>query len=164
MAASQLRLVQDAPPDFNPATQDPVRRIFEHWLFMFGRSPARCKLGPTRRNAINGALAMGYDVDALLLAIEGMAADPLDLDGRPEADAARIRDAVREIEWLLAREKRIERWMAQGERLRLMAAQPDPAPASEQQAPARPEDPAASAAARRRLLDLALQLRGAAHG
>lgn len=162
--AAQLRLVQDAPPTFNLAAQDPARRVFEHWLFMFGRSPARCKLGPTRRQAINGALAMGYAVDDLMLAVEGMAADPLDMPGRPDDEAARMRDAVREIDWLLAREKRIERWMALGEKLRLMVDQPDPTPPSLPQAPAEPPDPAATAAARRRLLAVAVQLRGAAHG
>lgn len=162
-ATPQLRLVQDAPPTFNPATTDPVRQVFEHWLLMFGRSPARCKLGPTRRTAIVGALGMGYAVDDLLLAIEGLASDPVDLPGRPDADAARIRDAVRQVEWLLAREQRIERWMAKGEQLRGMVDQPAPLPQA-QQAPAVVQDPAATAAARARLAALARQMREASHG
>ena len=123
MAQPQLKLVQDAPPGFNPDTRDPTRQVFEHWLFMLGRSPRRCKMGPTRRAAINGALAMGYDVDTLLLAVEGMAADPL--DGAPHD---RMRDAMREIEWLLAREARIERWAEMGERVRAKALRPQEAP------------------------------------
>lgn len=163
MATSQLRLVQDAPPTFNLTTADPVRQVFEHWLFMFGRSPARCKLGPTRRTAISAALAMGYDVDDLLLAVDGLASDPLDMPGRPDDEAARIRESVRELDWLMAREKRIERWMARGETLRLMAEQPD-APAQVDQPAAVAQDAEATAAARARLVAVARQMRGAPHG
>lgn len=157
MAHPQLKLVQDAPPGFNPDTRDPTRQVFDHWLFMLGRSPRRCKMGPTRRAAINSALAMGYDVDTLLLAVEGMAADPL--DGAPHD---RMRDAMREIEWLLAREARIERWADMGETLRLEAIQVDnPQP---EDMPAPPTDPVAAAAARERLRELGARRRGGVHG
>lgn len=159
----QLRLVQDAPPPINPLSNDPARRIFEHWLVLFARSPARCKLGPTRRAAINAALAMGYDEPTLCLAIEGMAADPLD-----DCSAARIRDAMREIEWLLAREARIERWADRGELLR---AQADELQAQQSAAAGQPQADAAlpdadaiaqAMAARQRLAALAARLRGGA--
>lgn len=150
MALPQLKLVDSQAPGFNLGTTDPARRVFEHWLFTNGRNPRRCKMGPTRRMAIQAALAMGYDVDTLLMAIEGMAADPLDAvaERRPPADCDRIREHMREIEWLMAREQRIERWAAMGERLRQQSDAP--APATEHQAPA--VDPAAEAAARAQLL------------
>ena len=119
--ARQFKLVTDKAPDQNPHTQDDTRRVFEHWVFMFDRPVRRCKLGPTRRQVIDAALAMDYDVDTLLLAIEGMAADPL-----ADAPHDRMRDAMREIEWLLAREARMERWAAMGERVRSKALRPEP--------------------------------------
>ena len=51
MANPQLRLVQDAPEP-QGRTTDPVRRVFEHWAWMMGKSLRRTKLGPTRRAAI----------------------------------------------------------------------------------------------------------------
>lgn len=158
MAIPQLKLVQDAPPGFNPATADDTRRVFEHWLFMFGRSPRRCKLGPTRRTAINTALAIGYDVDTLLLAIEGMAADPL-----ADASADRIRDAMREIEWLLGREARIERWAERGEALRA-SVQRQHAQADAEPAPVVAVDEAAEAHFRELCRQRAAARRCSAHG
>lgn len=161
MANPQLRLVQDAPPSFNPAAQDPARRVFEHWLFMFGRSPARCKLGPVRQKAIAAALALGYEVDVLMMAVEGMAADPLD-----RASAPHIAERMREIDWLMGAESRIEHWAAKGEALRLMAdAPPPPAPGLAcAAAPPDPEAAARSSAARQRLRDVAVGLSGREHG
>jgi hypothetical protein len=157
MANAQLRLVQDAPPGFQADTRDATRLIFDHWLFMLGRSPRRCKLGPTRRAAINGAMAMGYDADMLMMAVEGMAADPLD-----GAKDDHMRDAMREIEWLLAREARIERWADRGEALRLQVIQADqPAPDDAQPAP--PVDEVAAAAARERLRQLGARSRAGQH-
>lgn len=149
MANPQLRLVQEAPPGMNLTTTDSARRVFEHWLFVNGRNPRRCKMGPTRRMAIQAALAMGYDTDTLMAAVEGMAADPLDaVGGESQAARDRMRDAMREIEWLMAREARIERWAEKGDALRAQADAPVVTDA--QQAPA--VDPAAEAAARARLL------------
>lgn len=113
----QLRLVQDAAkPSFGDSTADETRKVFDHWLFMFDRNPKRCKLGPQRRQAINAALAL-YGLETLELAIEGMASDPLD-DVRNEG----IREAMADLEWLLAKESRIERWATRGEKLRKSAA------------------------------------------
>ncbi len=120
---AQLKLVTDKAPDQNLQTQDDTRRVFEHWVFMLDRPVRRCKLGPTRRQVIDAALAMGYDVETLMLAVEGMAADPL-----ADAPHDRMRDAMREIEWLLAREARIERWAEMGERVRAKALRPQEAP------------------------------------
>lgn len=127
MSAAQLRLAAERRPGFDFNTQDPTRRVFEHWLFMNGRLPYQCKLGPTRRQAIDAAIAIGYDVEQLLLAVEGMAADTL-----ADVDKPRMRDAMREIEWLLGREARIERWMLKGQQLRDAADAPAP-PAPDQQ-------------------------------
>lgn len=155
MANAQLRLVQDAQQPQH--TTDPVRRIFDHWLFMLGRSPRRCKLGPTRRAAINGALAIGYDEDTLLLACEGMAC--VSFDGKPES----MREAMLELEWFLAREARIERAVRYGEALRDAAARQSAPAVVAEDAPA-PVDPVAAAAARERLRTMAAGLRGGAHG
>lgn len=149
-ARPQLRLVPDA---FAPqaAPSDPTRRIFDHWVTMNGRLVARCKLGPTRRQAINAWLTV-YDEDQLMAAVEGMAADPL------EGCNPGQRAAMRELEWLLASEARIERWSDLGYAVRedLQASarqpvQPQPEPA---------DDPAAAAAARARLAAYVAQRRG----
>jgi hypothetical protein len=153
--AAQLRLVIPAQAGAQAPSQDPTRRVFEHWLFMLGRSPARCKLGPVRRAAINVALTL-YDEDVLLQAVEGIAADPLD-------DCSdKMRDAMRELEWLLAKESRVERWADLGERLRQRAARMQAAEASapEPSADAPAPDPAAVAAARERLRRLAAHTSG----
>lgn len=154
MAQPQLKLVIDAPATA-AAPQDATRRIFEHWLYMLGRNPRRCKLGPTRRAVINAALTV-YDEDTLMLTMEGIAADPL--EGKPDS----MRAAMRELEWLLASEARIERWADKGEALRRDAdrlqAQPSPA-----QADAPVVDPVAAAAQRERLRALAASMRGV-HG
>ena len=153
MATPQLKLVIEAPA--HPAApQDAARRIFEHWAFMLGRSLRRCKLGPIRKAAINAALTV-YDEDTLLLTVEGIAAEQF--EGKPES----MRDAMRELEWLLASEARIERWADKGEALRreaqrLMAAQLAPTPDDA----AALADPMAVAAARERVRELAASMRG----
>ena len=155
--AAQLRLIT-TPASATPApSTDPTRQVFEHWLYMLAKSPARCKLGPTRRAAINAALTL-YDVETLHLAIEGMAGDPL--DGCSDKMAA----AMRELEWLLAKEARVERWADMGEHFRLRvqrdehqaAAEPDIAPA--------PVDPVVAAAARDRLRQFCAARREPQHG
>lgn len=155
MAIAQLKLVADKAPDQNPYTQDDTRRVFEHWVFMFDRPVHRCKLGPTRRQVIDAAIAMGYDVDMLMQAIEGMAADPL-----ADAPHDRMRDAMREIEWFLAREARIERWAEMGERIRARALRPDePVPAAQAVDYCAPSDEQ-----RARMKALAAKLRAGQHG
>jgi hypothetical protein len=155
MANPQLRLVQDAQ---QPQTStDSVRRVFEHWLFMLGRSPRRCKLGPTRRAAINGALAIGYDEETLMLACEGMAC--VSFEGKPES----MREAMLELEWFMAREARIERATRYNKALRDAAAR-QAVPVAVAEAVAATVDPVAAAAARERLRTMAAALRGGAHG
>lgn len=151
MAHPQLKLVTDKHPGFDFSTTDTTRQIFEHWLYMNARSPLQCKLGPQRRQVIDAALAIGYTPDQLMAAIEGMAADSL-----ADVDKARMRDAMREIEWLLAREARIERWASSGMELRQRAASPAP----EVNETAAVPDPEAAAAGRERLRELAQRLRG----
>lgn len=154
-AARQLRLVVEAPATgFGCAPDDPTRRVFEHWVFMFGRNPKRCKLGPTRRAAINAALAL-YDVDQLELAIDGMAADPL------EGCHGGMAEAMRDLEWLFAKESRIERWAEAGEALRERLALDDQRRQQAQAEPvSTPETRAEEAASRERVQALALRLRG----
>ncbi len=153
-AAKQLRLVTDAPPPHH-ITNDPVRQVFEHWVFMFGLRAASTKLGPTRKAVISSALAIGYSLPDLILAVDGMAA--VSLDGKPDD----MQERMREIDWFLANEPRIERCMRHGEKLRDMAAAHRAAPAVE--ADEAPADPVAAAAARERLRQLANRCRGA-HG
>lgn len=161
--SGQLRLVRDddpAAPTIGAADAgaDPTRSVFDHWLYMTGRSPRRCKLGPTRRQAINAALTI-YLVDDVLLAVEGMASDPLEGCSQQQAEA------MRELEWLLAKESRIERWATRGEKLRASAERAMAAEAQARAVPAgeqREADAAAAASAeqaRERLRSLALQLR-----
>lgn len=157
MGNPQLRLVTDPAPTFHPRSSDAARRIFEHWLALFGRSPARCKLGPTRRAAIAAALAMGYDEDQLCQAIEGMAADPLE-----RASAEHIRERMRELEWMLGAEARIEHWSALGLELRAELERAGAAPAQPQQpadAPPTAEQVAAAMAKRAALAERARQMR-----
>ena len=166
MTHTQLKLVTEVAPGFNSATQDPARQIFDHWLLMTGKSPRRCKLGPIRRTAINSALALGYEVDVLLCAIEGMAADPLE-----RCSAEHIRTRMRELDWLLGAEARIEHWADLGEALRQQLQQQDlalrrraatpPPPAGDAQAEA-----AAKAAAIERMRRYCADQRGGAaqHG
>jgi hypothetical protein len=110
MGSTQLKLVTQAPEQ--PAEiLDPTRRVFAHWLTMFGKSPNRCKMGPTRRRAIDAALTL-YDEDQVLMAIEGAAADPWVCGDNP------MRRPHDDVEWLLRDESSIERYSEAGERLR----------------------------------------------
>lgn len=145
-AAKQLRLV--GAPDLadRPASHDPSRVVFEHWLFMFGKSPNRCKLGPQRRRVINAALAL-YELEDVLLAIEGCAADEWC------AGHNNLGREFTDVEWLLANESRIERFAEVGERLQERAAAQAKARAEQPvAASAEPDDPAAVQAARDALL------------
>jgi hypothetical protein len=152
MRAAQLRLVQDDLPTARLST-DPARRIFDRWLFMLGRSPRRCKLGPTRRAAINAALAMGYDEETLLLTVDGIASDPL--EGKPDS----MRAAMRELEWLLRSEARIEHWAGLGDALHARLETPD----SEAEAPT-VVDEEAERVHQEAARQLAHALRGGRHG
>ena len=158
MGQPQLKLVQTPVVAFSGASADPTRRVFEHWLVMAGRSPARCKLGPTRRQAINAWLTV-YDEDMLCAAVEGMASDPL------EGCNPSMRAAMRELEWLISSEARIERWAERGFALREQLEAEAAEEARRRAAPppvVEVEDPAAVAQARQRLADLAARCRGGA--
>lgn len=92
-----------------------------------------------------------------MAAIDGMAADPLD-----DCRSDKMRDAMREIEWLLATEARIERWSERGDALKLDLQREDTAqvivlPVAEE------VDPAVVAASRARLRDMAARKRGVAN-
>jgi len=154
MANTQLRLVQDAQQPTEP-TRDPARRVFEHWAWMLGKNLKRTKLGPTRRAAIAAALAMGYDEDTLMLACDGIASHSL--DGKPESMQA----AMRELEWSLRTEARIERWAELGETFRQRLAV---VPVREARPAAPAVDERAELAHRERCRDMARAMRGGGHG
>lgn len=138
------------------ATETPeVERIFAHWVFMLGKNPKRCALGPDRRKIISKALAL-YDAETLELAIEGCAASAWHR-GANDRDTE-----YAGLELILRDEAHIERFAELGERLREQA-EADAARAAQraqQEAEAPAVDPAAAAAARQRLRDLAAQLAG----
>lgn len=129
-----------------------VGRVFAHWVYMMGKNPKRCALGPDRRKAITRALSL-YDVETLELAIEGCAASPFH---RGQND--------RETEYtdiclILRDEAHIERFAELGERLRERAAQAERQQAERaQQEQQQPEDPVAVAAARERLRAMAQRM------
>lgn len=160
--SAQLRLVTEAAPAHG-VSQDPVRQVFEHWVFMFGLMPARTKLDPERRQVITAALQLYEgDVQLLLQAVEGMAAAPL--GDKPQS----MQDSMREITWFLARSKRIESALRWSDKLRdalelqaHRAAAPVGLPQDLSAA-----DKAAAQAGRDRLRALAQQVREglAAHG
>lgn len=160
-ASAQLRLVQPLQADdfdVSETSADPIRRVFGHWLYMLGKSPRRCKLGPTRRQAIAAALVL-YEEDQLLLAIEGCAADRWCAGDNPAGRE------FTDVEWILRSESSIERFSEAGERMRAAAqaaanrraaAQAEPAPSPEDQAAQR----AAADAARERLRQMAMRASG----
>lgn len=153
MKSSQLRLVTEPPPAHDATTRDPVRMIFEHWVFMFGRHPRRTKMDAERRQAISAALALYEgDVQEIMRAVEGMAAVPL--GDKPQS----MQDAMREPTWFLATAARIERCLRYSDQLIEMAETTQRQAACPQE-PQAPADPAAAAAARERLRALAVSLR-----
>ena len=125
---------------------------------MLGKSPHRCKLGPTRRAAINAALLL-YDENDLLLAIDGCASDPWC------AGANSMGRECTDLEWLLAKESRVEQFADRGEELRRQALAsavvPDAAPPD---AAAAEIDQAQADAARQRVRDMARNLRVGSRG
>lgn len=150
MATAQLRLVQDAPIPKPGASSDPVRQVFEHWVFVMGKSPARCKLDTARRSALAAALTL-HDVETLMLAVEGMAASAWCAAHR-EFDLAH----------LVAKSALIEKYADEGEAARLRAQQEEAASlqsAQSQLAAQEPADPVAAAAARDRYRALLARMR-----
>lgn len=143
---AQLRLVTEPPPAVHVST-DPTRQVFDHWVFMFGLQPRRTKLGPLRRQAINAALALyDHDVETILMAVDGMASAPL--GDKPES----MQDAMREVDWFLANEKRIERCLRWADVLRHQLQQQERAQAMPAAAVAGPVLDANEVQARRELL------------
>ena len=151
MKARQLHIVgtHTAHSAHAPA-QTAAQRVFGHWVFMLGKNPARCAMGPTRRKVIDAALGL-YDEDTLLLAIEGCAASAWHAG---ENDRGR---AFNDIELILRNEAHIERFAAEGEALREAAAQAQRAP---QAAPAEATDPAEVARVREQLRQFAASRSG----
>lgn len=120
MVQRRLRLVadDDAGAGESAAEQrerSPVERVFDHWVFMLGKNPKVCALGPKRRQAIDRALRL-YDEGVLLLAIEGCAASAWH-NGDNDRDRA-----FNDIELILRDEAHVERFAADGEQLRALAA------------------------------------------
>lgn len=150
MAVAQLKLV-------GPTAQAPAREadraLFEHWAFMWHKNVARCAFGPTRRQAVRSALLL-YEMDVLMLAIEGHAASPYhageNRSGRAYDD---IVDALRD-------EATIERFAAAAEGLRRRAQRAEQQAAQRQAEDDAAADPAAAAEARERLREIARALRG----
>jgi len=153
MRALQLKLVKTHTPsmDAYSASSDPVARVFGEWLDWFGKSAARCKLGPARRGAIAAALQL-YDEGMLVQAIIGAAADEW-LAGQEGLG----------IEWILANESRVERFADKGQRIQARAARAAPGPVADA-APAEltDEERAQAAEARQRMRALVNRLSGRA--
>lgn len=143
MRKPQLSLV-DSRVELLAQPQDPVRQVFDHWVLLNDKNPLRCKLAPDRRQVIAAALSV-YDIDTVLLAVEGMAS--AQLSHLPESQQA----AMRDLEWFLPRSRFFDRAVELGERVRAqLAAGPVQQPAGAQ--PRTPEQQAEWEAARQRLL------------
>lgn len=152
MAVQVLRLVEN---ETSAGAKTPVERVFAHWVFMLGKNPRRCALGPTRRRVIERALEL-YEEDVLCLAVDGNAASAW------HAGENDRRTAYNDIELILRNEATIERFAEAGERLRQRALRQRQADA--QAAPDAPQaDPALVAEQRERLRKMAAQLAGRRH-
>jgi hypothetical protein len=148
MSSPQLKLV--TPLDIQPQTSsDPIRRLFDHWVFMAQKNPARAKLGPQRRQAIAAALTL-YTEDELQLAIDGNL-----------IDAWCVANGRHDLDWLLVGESRVERFIELGEHLRERLRESEAAARRQQADSAAPNDgphvDAAEAAAIRQRLRLMVQ-------
>jgi hypothetical protein len=147
----------DAPEGTSTAAPQKaaVDQVFEHWVFMLGKNPRRCALGPERRKVINRALGL-YDLETLLLAVEGCSASEFHNGGNDDGRT------YTDLELILRDERHIERFAEMGEALRERAAQ---LRAQQRQADTVPSiapavDPAAVAAQREALRKLAASLAG----
>lgn len=88
-----------------------VQAVFEHWVFMLGKAPGRVAMGPARRAVIEKALRL-YEVETLLLAVEGNAAS------RFHAGDNKHGRTFNDLELILRDEAHIEGFAEQGEALR----------------------------------------------
>lgn len=160
MSHPQLKLIhstEGTPQDARlrvslPQASAAVERVFEHWVFMLGKNPKRCALGPDRRKVISKALSL-YDEDTLLLAIEGCAASAWH---RGENDRG---GEYTDLTLILRDEAHIERFADEGEalRTRLEQEQARQAPMASEAVPAW-VDPAVVAEQKRKLRELAHNL------
>lgn len=153
-----LALIADTSRDdaaHGAAHKTAVERVFEHWVFMLHKHPRRTALGPTRRRAIERALAL-YDEEVLLLAVEGCAASAWHAG---ENDRGRAFD---DLELILRDEPHVERFAEAGERLRDRLREREAQ--ARTVAPMVERDAAAIALARDRLREAAARLAGRRHG
>lgn len=125
---SQLRLVTDEPArasrirSYGQQTAA-VERVFAHWVRVMGKRPATTVLGPTRRLAIERALAWGYPEQVLLDACLGCSATPHNM-GDNDRDTP-----YNDITLILRTEAHIERFAERAARVRALAdASVPPAP------------------------------------
>lgn len=151
----QLRLVhaEHIPMTAYSASSDPVSRIFGEWLDLTGQSPARTKMGPTRRAAIAAWLQV-YGEDMLMEAMVGAAAC--------DFIAAARSPRVRCITWVLQSEASIEDYAEKGRAIQARAASAaaQPVKAAAEAAPPSAEDVERAAQARARLRGLVRQMSG----
>ena len=112
MVQRKLKLVEQfGLADLAAAERTPAERVFDHWVYMLGKNPRRVALGPKRRRAIDAALQL-YDEETLLLAIEGCAASPFHAGENDRGTE------YTDIELIVRDEAHVERFAADGERLR----------------------------------------------
>lgn len=128
----------------------PVEAVFEHWIVMHGLNRNRCALGPARRKAVERALAL-YDVDTLMLAVEGCASSRWHAG---DNDRGR---AYNDLSLILRDEEHVERFAQMGEALREAVAR---AGRAAPVIPIAPSDPAAVLAQRAELAAMAKRIRG----
>lgn len=155
---TQLRLVhaEHVPLTAYSSSADPVSRIFGEWLDLTGQSPARTKMGPTRRAAIAAWLQV-YGEDMLMEAMVGAAAC--------DFIAAARSPRVRCITWVLQSEASIEDYAEKGRAIQARAARAAARPVEPVAEPAQPpsaEEVERAAAARARLRGLVRQMSGRA--
>ncbi len=164
MAVRQLKITGAAPAQESAGEhveRSVAERVFDHWVWMLHKNPQRTALGPARRRAVERALSL-YDEETLLLAIEGCAASKWHAG---ENDRER---EFTDLELILRDEAHVERFAADGERLRDQAERRRRSQASAQQVVpiGAAADPEQVQAARDALRALAARLAGrrVAHG
>jgi hypothetical protein len=155
---TNLQLIDSSTAQAGTDEQTATERVFAHWVWMLGKNPRRTALGPTRRRTIDKALQL-YDEETLLLAIEGCSASSW------HAGQNDRQQEYTDLELILRDEAHVERFAADGERLRERAQRL--AQQAQQQAaqvlPLHPEpDPAQVAAQREALRALAARIAGRA--
>lgn len=100
---AQLKLVADA----SPQTMSPTEQVFDFWKTVMEKP--RAQLGPTRSKSISSALAIGYSVDDLQLAIVGCKFDAWS-QGQNDRSTP-----YNDVELICRNETKIDRFMELGE-------------------------------------------------